>query len=237
LEDVIAKWSELEEKRQLEFLSKSVYGNDDVALKVWSESLGVDSTSDFNKLDQAAKDIFGLKFYGGEINEEEGEFSEEEGWVNFNKASSNIENVDKEETFGIGNMKQGHYVGRTYRNRKTISQEKEKGWKSLLRSYDPPVKDTTSENLNEIDVEGEAGPVVDQYFTYIMNYFNTHHDDIYDMNNFLTALKHVTTTVTSTRDEFAKKIGFYGTDDGRNDDKYKDFPNTRRTLPEGVTYK
>ena len=117
------------------------------------------------------------------------------------------------------------------------SQEKEKGWKSLLRSYDPPVKDTTSENLNEIDVEGEAGPVVDQYFTYIMNYFNTHHDDIYDMNNFLTALKHVTTTVTSERDEFAKKTGFYGTDDGRNDDKYKDFPNTRRTLPGGVTYK
>jgi len=61
--------------------------------------------------------------------------------------------LKKEETFSIGNMKQaydiGHYIGRTYRDRKTISQEKEKGWKSLLRSYDPPVKDTTTENLNE----------------------------------------------------------------------------------------
>ena len=68
------------------------------------------------------------------------------------------------------------------------------------------------EDLNEIDVEREAGPVVDQYFTYIMDYFNNHHDDIYDMNNFLTALKHVTTTVTTTRDRFAQKTGHDGLD-------------------------
>ena len=87
--------------------------------------------------------------------------------------------------------------------------------KSTSCSCDAPKTD-----LNEMDVEGEAGPVVDQYFTYIMDYFNNHHDDIYDMNNFLTALKHVTTTVTTTRDRFAKEIGFYGTDDERNDEKY-----------------
>ena len=66
--------------------------------------------------------------------------------------------------------------------------------------------------LKEVDSEREAGPVVDQYFTYIMDYFNNHHDDIYDMNNFLTALKHVTTTVTATRDRFAQETGHDGLD-------------------------
>lgn len=202
--DVKAAWPKLTDDQKIDLLT-GVWDDPDEAEKHFEK--------DFDNLPEAAKQNMYMDMMRSDLKEEEGE---EEGWVNFNKASSNIENVDKEETFGIGNMKQaynvGHYIGRTYRNRKTISQEKEKGWKDLLRSYDPPVKDTTSENLNEVDVEREAGPVVDQYFTYIMNYFNTHHDDIYDMNNFLTALKHVTTTVTATRDRFAQETGHDGLD-------------------------
>ena len=148
--DVKAAWPKLTDDQKIDLLT-GVWDDPDEAEKHFEK--------DFDNLPEAAKQNMYMDMMRSDLKEEEGE---EEGWVNFNKASSNIENVDKEETFGIGNMKQaynvGHYIGRTYRNRKTISQEKEKGWKDLLRSYDPPVKDTTSENLNEIDVDNDALP-------------------------------------------------------------------------------
>lgn len=62
--------------------------------------------------------------------------------------------------------------------------------------------------LREVDVARESNPVVNQYVQDLVDYFDTHHDDIYDMIQFIKALDIVKSQVTDIKDRFAEKTGF-----------------------------
>jgi len=117
----------------------------------WAKLAGLPEPTDKQQLDE---NFVGIGMVGNIFDREKEKY--EDAFEHFlseryeEKVEEENPSNDKEVLFSLKNMKQaydyGHYIGRTY---KFNTGEKEKGFKDLLRSYDPPIVDATQEYLKE----------------------------------------------------------------------------------------
>ena len=133
--EVREKWPTLSDDQKIDLLT-AIWDDSDMAEKYFERN--------FEDLPEVAKANMRMDM----LREED-----DTGRVNGDYDEDPIEEnppTNKEVLFSLKNMKQaydyGHYIGRTY---KFNTEEKKKGFKDLLRSYDPPIVDTIQEDLDD----------------------------------------------------------------------------------------